>query len=247
MQTLEREVANFFWHGPISKLEIMCIKSFVNKGFHVKLWSYNNIQIDGVESCDAKLILDETLLYAYSQPFNGIIKKSLAAFSDIFRYKLLSQYPGWWFDTDCYCLKDSSHFESLRKNASIIAAYQDTEINGATLYLSKPIASDLLNIAQNICNEHNNNLPFWGIIGPNLMTKFVEKNSLQNEICESNYFYPIHYKESYKLLDAKYKDEVTMRIKNSYLIHLWDSMLINNYNLDKNNFPCNSFLDQLSK
>jgi hypothetical protein len=113
--------------------------------------------------------------------------------------------------------------------------------------LSKPIAVDLLNNANNICNEHNNDLPFWGIIGPNLMTKFVEKNLLQKQICESNYFYPIHYKECYKLLDVKYNDEVNLKIKNSYLIHLWDSMLINDYNLDKNNFPPNCFLEKLSK
>jgi len=247
MQTLEREIANFFWHGPISKLEIMCIKSFVNNGFYVKLWSYNNIQIDGVESCDARLILDENLIYAYSMPFNNIHGVSLAAFSDIFRLKLLSKYDGWWFDTDCYCLKPTSSFESLRGNKNIVAGYQDHQIASGVLYLTKEITTNLLKSAESICTQYNNSLPFWGVIGPNLITEFVEGTSLQNQICESNCFYPIHYKESYKLLDVKYNDEVYLRIKDSYLIHLWDSMLINEYNLDKNNFPLDSFLEQLNK
>lgn len=243
----KQETAHFFWHGLISKLEIMCIKSFVNNGFYVKLWSYDNIQIDGVESCDARLILDEKLIYAYEQPFNGISKVSLAAFSDIFRFKLLSTHDGWWFDTDCYCLKTCNSFEQLRKNKTIVAGYQDHQVAGGVLYLTKNVVANLLEQAESICMQYKNKLPVWGMIGPDLISDYIKKNLLQNEICDSNYFYAVHYKECYKLLNVKYNDEVNLRIKDSYLIHLWDSMLINDYNLDKNNFPPNSFLDQLSK
>ena len=66
-KTNTKEIANMFWHGELSKLETMCIKSFVKNGFDVKLWSYNNLKVDGAESCDARLILSEEHLTKYKQ------------------------------------------------------------------------------------------------------------------------------------------------------------------------------------
>jgi hypothetical protein len=64
---------------------------------------------------------------------------------------------------------------------------------------------------------------------------------------EPKYFYPVHYRDAHLLLNASDVDKVDDKIKDSYLIHLWDSMMMSKYNLDKNNFPPGSFLDRLSK
>jgi mannosyltransferase OCH1-like enzyme len=58
----KKEIANLFWHGELTMLEITCIKSFVQQGFHTKLWSYNNLSVDGAESCDASLVLPKEKL-----------------------------------------------------------------------------------------------------------------------------------------------------------------------------------------
>jgi hypothetical protein len=240
------EIANFFWHGNISTLEIMCLRSFVENGFHVKLWSYNNIQVDGVESCDAKLIANESSIYAYSQEFASSRQPSLAAFSDIFRFNLLSKYPGWWFDTDCYCLKSSDDFRKLKENRSIVAGYQDQYlVNGAVLHLDTNIAEKLLDKANAICKQSNNNLLGWGSIGPRLLSDFALENSWYTQLYEPKYFYPIIYEEAYQFLDPIYVDLINLKVKDSYCIHLWDSVLTNNCRLDKNNFPTNSFLDSM--
>ena len=47
-------------------------------------------------------------------------KKMLSAFSDYFRYKLLTKNGGWWFDTDCYCLKNVEEFSKLSENRNIV-------------------------------------------------------------------------------------------------------------------------------
>ncbi len=33
--------ANFFWEGVLTPYEELCIKSFINNGFYVNLWTYS--------------------------------------------------------------------------------------------------------------------------------------------------------------------------------------------------------------
>jgi tRNA(Ile)-lysidine synthetase-like protein len=107
-----KEVANFFWHGnPMSKYELGCISSFIKNNWIVRVWAFSNITVpDGAEVCDANLFYKEEDIQTFVQ------KKKvgcLAAFSDAFRYKVLKHSEGWWFDTDCICLKDQSEFKPI--------------------------------------------------------------------------------------------------------------------------------------
>lgn len=101
---------NALWIGKyLSACELLTIKSFLNNGHRFVLWTYDEIKTmlpEGVELHDAAEIIprEKVFCYKYRNQF-GHGKGSYAGFSDIFRYKLLYLYGGWWTDMDVTCLK----------------------------------------------------------------------------------------------------------------------------------------------
>lgn len=101
---MTKQIAQFLWVGPgLSPLESVCLKSFLDVGYEVHLYAYDALDAvpDGVVIMDAGEILpsDDVFLGA------GARGGSYAPFADRFRYNLLFQRGGWWFDTDHIALK----------------------------------------------------------------------------------------------------------------------------------------------
>ncbi|WP_298430416.1 hypothetical protein [uncultured Jannaschia sp.] len=96
-------IASFWTGDPLSLVERLCLKSFVDAGHRTILFSYGPVEgvPDGVETGDAADILEQPqtiTTHARTQ--------SPAPFADRFRYHLLSKRPGIiWADTDAYCLR----------------------------------------------------------------------------------------------------------------------------------------------
>jgi len=98
------------WIGTsLSQLELLCIKSFLLNGHAFTLWIYNNLENKTPEGCllkNAAEIIPREQVFAYRNKNQfGHGQGSYAGFSDIFRYKLLYEYGGWWTDMDVTCLK----------------------------------------------------------------------------------------------------------------------------------------------
>lgn len=106
----ENKIINSLWIGDeLSNLELLTIKSFLAKGHRFRLWLYDIVKTPlpvGVEICKAEQIIpkEKVFSYKYANEY-GHGKGSYAGFSDIFRYKLLYEYGGWWVDMDVTCLK----------------------------------------------------------------------------------------------------------------------------------------------
>ena len=99
-----RPVAQFLWVGPgLSPLENLCLKSFVTVGYEVHLYSYGPLERvpEGVILKDAGEIIPADDQFFGPNTCNG----QYANFSDRFRYYLLLERGGWWFDTDHVALK----------------------------------------------------------------------------------------------------------------------------------------------
>jgi hypothetical protein len=222
-----KEIANFFWTGELSECEILCIKSFVQKGFHTKLWSYENLKVDGAESCDASLVLPKEDLTKYKQisPDYRPDEKSVdtaAAFSDAFRYYVINKFGGWWFDADCYCLKSAEDFYELRKDKSIIAGLQSlVDIASGVIYADNKISKLLVDELEKTCNKYNYNFPDWAMIGPKLISKVIHDNILYNVSLNNKFFYSIQYEHQ----DYYFKSDLNKLAKSciteSYLTHIW--------------------------
>jgi hypothetical protein len=97
-------VINSLWIGQLSPLEHLCLQSFTAQGHPFHLYTYEPIDNvpPGVTLQDAAKILPASKIFRNQR---GQGKGSLAAFSDLFRYKLLLERGGWWVDTDVFCLK----------------------------------------------------------------------------------------------------------------------------------------------
>lgn len=243
---MNKEIAHFFWHGNLTSFEETCIKSFVNKGFEVNLWSFTGLSIDGVTSKDASLILPESLLYDCDQPNDFKTKQEgfLAAFSDLFRYKLLSEYDGWWFDCDCYCLKNSDEYTKLRKTKECVVGIEDCSqlANSAVMFLPKTFAAHLYNISDKIIKQ-NKNIK-WGLIGPQLISQEVLNANRPDWFCPKYYFYPISYDDHRHYYDINYIDIAEKELNDSYCVHILTHRFKENF-ISKCDPPVNSLLHKL--
>jgi hypothetical protein len=98
------------WIGNrLSALELLTIESFLNNKHRFVLWTYEQILTPLPKQViikDATQIIPKEDIFQYKNKNQfGHGKGSYAGFSDIFRYKLLYEYGGWWTDMDVTCLK----------------------------------------------------------------------------------------------------------------------------------------------
>lgn len=244
-------VANFFWVGNISIYEILSIKSFIDNGFNVNLWTYQNsfenideLAILDVNICDASKILDKKLMYKFSQ---GKQKSNPASFANLFRLELLQKVGGWWFDLDCICIKDVSKFEALALNKKYIFGleYKNYVGNSVLYFQDKTLLQDLIKRVY-LEIDKNNYKFYWGQIGPDLISSFLLKTNLINEAVEQKYFYDIPAKKFNSLLKVReeYQEVQTYFDKDALVCHIWNEMF-KKHIYNKNKLPPkNSILDK---
>ena len=80
------------------------MSSFIKNGHEYHLYTYNDVVNvpDNVIIKDGNEILSKEKIFSYQ---SGEGRGSFSAFSNFFRYKLLSERGGWWADTDMICLR----------------------------------------------------------------------------------------------------------------------------------------------
>lgn len=120
-------IASFWMGGQLSFLEHLCLKSFVDLGHPVFLYSYEEITNlpKGVVLEDARQILPEEEYFE----FVGHPNPAPAVFSDKFRIYLLLRRDIIWVDCDVYALKP---YENKRY---ILAREFETQLSNAVLRL----------------------------------------------------------------------------------------------------------------
>jgi hypothetical protein len=238
--------ANFFWHGSrLSLYEAACISSFAAPGFAVNVYTFNkDLPVpSGVNIVDASKYAHPEEVFAYEQ---GGHKSSIAAFSDIFRYRVLAQEPGWWFDTDVYRLKEDNCFLELeRQSAGMTVGFEDRDTaNGAVVYIAnRAIAQELGNRAQGKGRKFE-----WGAIGPQLLTEYMRSQPQVVSALSPSYFYPIDYHHLERLFLPSERIHCWQAVQPAVCVHLWNEH-IRRWNVPKDILPCkDSFLmDLLAK
>lgn len=108
----DNRVVHGMWIGTrLSKLELLTLHSFVQHGHEFHLWLYDDLQNqlpEGVVVEDGDRILPRHTIFRKKDTDGecGVGKGSLGSpFSDLFRYKLLYEYGGYWVDMDVTCLR----------------------------------------------------------------------------------------------------------------------------------------------
>lgn len=106
---VKNTVHGLWVQGALSPIEELTIRSFLRQGYSFVLWTYNREPYSvppGAICKDANEILDRSAVFSYQRKNQfGHGQGSFAGFSDIFRYRLLYLYGGWWTDMDITCLR----------------------------------------------------------------------------------------------------------------------------------------------
>lgn len=233
---------HFLWINsqPLSNLEKMCLKSHINNNHSCILWSYDtNIQYpNGIKIRDANTIIPKDKTFTYKkQPF----KNNLAGFSDLFRYKVLYEYGGWWCDTDVLCVKkfdiQSEYvFASEKKiNQAISIAPSVIKCPKGNDFIRSCIedAEDKLRLNQNIG---------WGEIAHKILNKNIQKHGLEKFIVNHNIFCPVDWFKAHLF----FQPNQNIDISSSYGIHLWNTC-IKRKNINKSTPIKNSYFDYFMK
>lgn len=197
-------IAMLWVEGPLSYLEQLCIRSFLDAGHEVTLYHYGPVANvpDGVVLMhgDAILQRDEFIQHGKSG--------SLALFSDVFRYHLLTQCDRTiWADTDAYCMKpfetETGHYfgwESAKHiNGGVLGLPQDSPALAGLLemshdeYATPEWYSDALKARLKADGPvHVSELP-WGTWGPIAVTHYLHKTGEAKHALARDVLYPVPY------------------------------------------------------
>jgi hypothetical protein len=247
MESVNSNIIQGLWiGGTLSKVEQLCIKSFLDNGHEFHLYTYEEVQNipAGTIVCDGNDILDKENIFTYK---SGWGKGSVSGFADIFRVHLLFKKGGWWVDMDIICLK---RFDN-EKQAVICSSHEGqygSFPNNCVLRFPKndPILKYCIDKINNI-DVHKMS---FGMAGPFLFQQTVTDLKLENIVAPYYYFNPIAWSNlgelvlgqittinKLKELFRPYLKPNTMPgrsiKKGSYSVHLWNEVWANG-GFDKN-------------
>ncbi|MGD9919208.1 MAG: hypothetical protein AB7U46_14420 [Paenirhodobacter sp.] len=258
-----REVGTLWIGGALSWMEQLCLKSFVDAGQKITLFSYDFIPNvpEGVIHRSGREIIDTDDFIKYER------KDSFALFADWFRLHMIAQNPGMiWIDTDVYCWRpmdyDSDYVmgyelpDSDRVNNAVLGLPADSAILREMIaftddrfaippFLKPKLQEEYRAAAAAGSPVHVTQQP-WGVWGPMMVTHFVRKLGLAAEVQPMEAFYPIPFPERTMMIRSAEKAEARMTEATTAL-HLWASNK-RELGLRFNGIPApGSFLDKLLK
>jgi mannosyltransferase OCH1-like enzyme len=198
-------------------MEQLSITSFLQNGHEYHLYCYDEIKNvpTGVILRDATEIVPGSEIFYYPR---GPEKGSVAAFANLFRYKLLLERGGWWVDTDVVCLRPFDF------NAPIVLASQRASGGKHTTnaVLKLPPNHMISRLCFEASQQEDRTKLTWAKTGPTLVDRIVREQGLQHFVQEPEVFCPLDYSKWRLLLESDPKR--TLFTSKSYAIHLWHEL-----------------------
>ncbi|WP_347313171.1 hypothetical protein [Defluviimonas sp. SAOS-178_SWC] len=207
-----REVATLWTGGRLSWFEQLCLKSFVDKGQKVTLFSYADVPNvpEGVIRRDGREIVEADALAADGTVVND------ALFADWFRIRMLRNCSGTiWVDPDVYCHRPMGY------DGDYVLGYETSEgdrvgVSVLGLPVHSPILADLAGFmsdpfavppylkkslieayeAAKIAGNpvHASRQPA-GVWGAPMITHFADRHRLKGKMQPADAFYPVNLPE----------------------------------------------------
>lgn len=261
MKNTKSEFVQSLWIGDsLSKVEQLCIKSFLDNGHDFHLYVYNDTKNlpQGTTVCNANDIIPKAEIFTIK---TGWGKGSFAGFADVFRLALLSKQGGWWVDMDIICLRKFD----MKQDVVICSSYEGeygSLANNCVMKFPK------CHFAIEYCLEELKKVDLpnmnFGLAGPLLVQKAVNELNLKDKVVNYFYFNPINWKNVGELVLGKmnkinvlketfrpYLKPNTMGgrsiRKDSYSLHLWNEVWTNS-GFDKNgSYPNNCLFEKLKR
>jgi len=211
------EVISSLWIGrSLSLMEQLSVTSFLRNGHEYHLYGYAKIANvpSGAILRDAAEVLPASEIFYYRR---GVGKGSVAAFSNLFRYKLLLGRGGWWADTDVICLRPFDFagpvvFASERTS-------QGTQLASAVLRL--PPGHPVVRRCYAAASREDRAKLTWGKIGPQLLDRVVQELGLEQFVRPPDVFCPLDHWEWKSLLSGNSTLPAEWVAKGCHAVHLW--------------------------
>jgi hypothetical protein len=213
------EIINSLWIGrPLALIEQLSITSFLQNDCEYHLYCYEKIGgvPKGVIVRDAAEILPAAEIFYYR---HGLGRGSVAAFANLFRYKLLFERGGWWMDTDMVCLRPMEFSEPVVFAGQRLPEGTQQVTNTVIKFpQGHPAARQCYEMAR----RQNPKKLVWGETGPFLIDRVVRENGLQQFIQAPEVFCPVNYWEWESLISPKPLAQLVTG--ETRAIHLWHEM-----------------------
>lgn len=214
------EIINSLWIGrPLGLIEQLSIASFLQNGCEYHLYCYEKIAgvPDGVIVRDAAEILPASKIFYY-QGNAGKGKGSVAAFANLFRYKLLFERGGWWMDTDMVCLRPMAIAEPI-----VFAGQQlPDKIQVTNTVIKLPPAHPVAQQCYEMAAREDPAKMVWGQTGPLLIDRVVQEKGLQQFIKPPAVFCPVNFWEWESLISPRPLAQLVTN--ETCAIHLWHEL-----------------------
>jgi hypothetical protein len=222
------------WVGsPLYKLQQTCLSSFIYYGHDLVLYVYDqSIEVPkGVIKKDANEIMLESDIF--------LIENSYAAFSDLFRYRMIKQTGRAWVDTDIICMSSDWNFKN-NTFASIEHTVLGSFVTGGVLGL--PQDSDIVDYLIHESTNFDKTKIVWNEVGPALVDKAFKKFNYQEYIYPQEIFCGISLYDFENLWNPNKLQDILSLESVSKSISAYNQMTTR-AGKDKNSFPTGSALD----
>jgi hypothetical protein len=199
--------------GPLTAMERLSLRSFLAHGHPYHLYSYDAVPDlpAGAELRPAAEVLPASAVFRYSAEAGG----SFAAFSNLFRYRLLHQRGGWWADTDVVCLRPFD-FPAGRVFAAE-RCRQGGEVCTSCV-LKVPAGDEVCGDCCERASRDPSRATVWGATGPALLGRVVRERRRGDGVQPADAFCPIDWWRAEDLLGP-----VALPAA-AYAVHLWHEM-----------------------
>jgi hypothetical protein len=219
-------VVRTLWHGTsLSPYEELSLLSFVRCGHEVEVYAYNELEVPpGVLLRDANAILPESDAFPYS---DGPAKGSFAAFSNLFRMKLLWERGGIWSDLDVLCLRS---LDTLP--AACVAGKKGKWANGAVMRFppGHPACEKMYARAAQLGESIH-----LGQTGQLINSVLAERDDC--DVVPSSFFQPIPWEETWRLVDPSEYAACENATRSSFCVHWWNTAITMGIGIPKDALP----------
>jgi hypothetical protein len=213
---------SMMWVGnPLTEVQRLSMRSFLHHGHDVTLYLYDDRQVpDGVRVADANGIVPESAVFLSHDTF--------AAFSDLFRYRLLRTTDTIWVDADTLCLRPDWEFGDY-----IFGLQEPNKVNNSVL--GYPSDSSLAHLMKSRAVYEETNV--FDALGPILLTSVLDELEMRHLAQPTEVFSPIPWSEFYLMWEPEAMPAVMDTSEESHAVSLW------NYMLGFHKYPRDAFPD----
>jgi hypothetical protein len=239
------------WLGnELSVMEQLCITSFIKNGHEFHLYIYDDIK----NIPEKTVVNDASKIISPDRIFKNKVRDTYAAFSDIFRYKLILEKGNYWVDTDVICIlpfDDKSKYVFAQCKQSKFWSLPKSTLDVESCVLKAPQGSEIMEYCYNQSIKKNPDEILWEEIGPELLKTEIKNFGLNRYVNGTNIFCPIDWREWRSVISSSIITtslvNLKMSVYGSKAVHLWNEMWRID-GIDKNeSFHKRSIYEQLKK